>query len=237
MIAAGCGRPAGTATSGTRDPRAIELAKEVHNLGWIVYGARTDKGDWDLFMSRPDGSDCRDVTNTPDYNEAAARFSPDGSKLLYRRFAKGQTVDGNRYGLQGELIIANSRRQQSAGVRERGRVSLGFLGSGRQTVRVPRALGHFLRRYRLTQSSPHARPQGHLPATELVSGWQIARRSRQRRRGVDHRPNGRRHGKFEPGARVSKLHSALVSEFAAAWCSPTARPVRRTRTTERAGLS
>jgi len=108
MLAAGCGRPAGTAANGPRDPRAVELAKEVHNLGWIVYGARTEKGDWDLFMMRPDGSDRRDITNTPDYNEAAARFSPDGGKLLYRRLAKGQTVDGNRYGLQGELVIANA---------------------------------------------------------------------------------------------------------------------------------
>src|SRR5690349_20558708 len=88
VLATGCGRSNGgsdPAADAARDPRAAELATEVHDLGWIVFGARTDKGDWDLFVMRPDGSERRNITNTADYNEAAPRFSPDGRKLMYRR--------------------------------------------------------------------------------------------------------------------------------------------------------
>lgn len=91
-----------------RDPRSSELAREVHNLGWIAFGARSEKGDWDLYVMRPDGSDRRNVTNTPDYNEMAPRFSGDGRKLMYRRLGRDKTIDGNRYGMQGQLVIANS---------------------------------------------------------------------------------------------------------------------------------
>ena len=90
------------------DPRAAGLAREVRNLGWIAFGARTEKGDWDLFAMRPDGSQRRNLTNTPDYNEAAPRFSPDGRRLMYRRLKRGKNIDGNRYGVQGELVIANA---------------------------------------------------------------------------------------------------------------------------------
>ena len=91
-----------------RSPEQLALAEEVSGLGWIAFGARTEKGDWDLFVMRPDGSGRRNITNTPDYNEAAPRFSPDGRKLLYRRLDKSVQIDGNRYGMQGQLVIANS---------------------------------------------------------------------------------------------------------------------------------
>lgn len=91
-----------------QDPRAAELAKEVAGKGWICYGARTDKGDWDLFLIRPDGTGKRNITNTPDYEEAGPRFSPDGTKLLYRRLAHGTAINHDRWGFQGELVIANA---------------------------------------------------------------------------------------------------------------------------------
>ena len=109
MLLTTCSRTSQKAAStADGDPRAAELAREVHNLGWIFFGARTDKGDWDLFVMRPDGSERRNITNTPGYNEAAPRLSPDGRKLLYRRVSKEQNIEGNRYGVQGELVIANS---------------------------------------------------------------------------------------------------------------------------------
>lgn len=98
---------AAAALLAARDPRVATLAREVRNLGWIAFGARTDKGDWDIFVMRPDGSGRRNLTNTPDYNEAAPRWSPDGRKLMYRRLAKGKNIDGNNYGRQGSLVIAN----------------------------------------------------------------------------------------------------------------------------------
>ena len=59
------------------DARVDALKTEVAARGWIVYGARSDNGTWDLFLSRPDGSARRNITNTPDFEEAAPRFSPD----------------------------------------------------------------------------------------------------------------------------------------------------------------
>ena len=67
------------------DPRIPALAAEVRSKGWIVYSARSEAGDWDLFLIRPDGSSRQNITNTPDHGEAAPRFSPNGRRLLYRR--------------------------------------------------------------------------------------------------------------------------------------------------------
>ena len=67
------------------DPKVALLRREVAAKGWIVYSAKTDKGDWDLFLMRPDGSHRRNITNTPQFHEIGGRFSPDGRKILYRR--------------------------------------------------------------------------------------------------------------------------------------------------------
>ncbi len=85
-----------------------ELADEVRDKGWIVFCARAEAGDWDLFLCRPDGSDLRNITRTPQYNEAAPQFSRDGRKLLYRRLPRNETISGNRYGEQGQLVFAGS---------------------------------------------------------------------------------------------------------------------------------
>jgi len=83
------------------------LAKEVADRGWLVYGARGDNGTWDLFLSRPDGSQRRNITNSPDAEEAAPRFSPDGTRLLYRRMNRGAEINHDKWGFQGQLILAN----------------------------------------------------------------------------------------------------------------------------------
>ncbi len=90
------------------DPRVGELAKEVRGKGWIAFAARSPKGDWDLFLMRPDGYGLRDITSTPGFNEGLPRFSPDAKRLLWRRIPRGETYDGNRHGMQGELVIGAS---------------------------------------------------------------------------------------------------------------------------------
>ena len=61
-----------TAQADQRSGKAVrELAAEVGPKGWIVYSARTQSGDWDLFLMRPDGSRRRNITNTRTANEAA----------------------------------------------------------------------------------------------------------------------------------------------------------------------
>ena len=87
--------------------RAAQLAEEVRNKGWVVYSAKIGTDNWDLFIMRPDGSERKNITNTPRLNEAAARFSPNGRKILYYRMPKGTAVDNNKYGTY-ELVIADS---------------------------------------------------------------------------------------------------------------------------------
>ena len=94
-------------TKGDSDRRVISLSEEVHIKGWVIYSALTGKGDWDLLLMRPDGSDRRNITNTPGFNEAAARFSPDGQKILYYRMPKNVAVDNNKYGIY-DLVISDS---------------------------------------------------------------------------------------------------------------------------------
>jgi Tol biopolymer transport system component len=84
------------------------LAAEVRPQGWIVFSARSEAGDWDLFLMRPDGSGRRNLTGTPDANETYPLFSRDGTRLLYRRLARGEGVSGNDYGRQGVPVVADS---------------------------------------------------------------------------------------------------------------------------------
>src|SRR5262245_1148828 len=67
------------------DPAVERLYHEVRTKGWVVFSARSDRGDWDLFACRPGGSERRNLTQTPDSNEAAPQCSRDGTRLLYRR--------------------------------------------------------------------------------------------------------------------------------------------------------
>ena len=99
---------AGASATNADDPRAVALAKEVRDKGWIAYSARSPQRDWDLFLCRPDGSKVRDITNSPEVSEAAPRFSPDGKKLLYRRFPKDTKINHDKWGFKGELVIANA---------------------------------------------------------------------------------------------------------------------------------
>ncbi len=105
-----CGVAAASAAEPTSqpDPQVVSLAREVRDKGWVAYGARSPKGDWDLFLCRPDGTEVRNITNTPDYSEGAPRFSPDGRQMLYRRTPKGTKISHDQWGFQGELVIANA---------------------------------------------------------------------------------------------------------------------------------
>jgi Tol biopolymer transport system component len=111
-----------SAILGAQDDKVAQLAKEVAGKGWIVYASRSVENEtWDLFLMRPDGSRRRNITNTADYEEGGPRFSPDGRKLLYRRFTKGTTINHDLWGFQGDLMIAEndgSNPMQIGGDRE-----------------------------------------------------------------------------------------------------------------------
>jgi Tol biopolymer transport system component len=85
-----------------------QLADEVRAQGWLCYAARSERGDWDLFVCRPDGSVVRNLTRTPAISELSPQFSRDGRKLLYRRMPPRERLDNNRHGEQGELVLANA---------------------------------------------------------------------------------------------------------------------------------
>lgn len=105
LSSAVCAVLASVAAGGPED-RVAQLAQEVGGKGWIAYAARGENGTWDLFLMRPDGSERRNITNTPDFEEGGPRFSPDGKRLLYRRFAKGTVINHDLWGFQGNLMIA-----------------------------------------------------------------------------------------------------------------------------------
>ena len=50
----------------SRDAPAAMLAEEVRRYGWLVFSARSEREDWDLFVCRPDGSDRRNLIRTPE---------------------------------------------------------------------------------------------------------------------------------------------------------------------------
>lgn len=99
--------PGAVPPAGSADPAVQALAAEVRDRGWLAFSAHSDRGDWDLFGCRPDGSELVPLTRTPDTSEFAPQFSRDGRRLLYRRVPRAEVLDRNRHGEQGELVLAN----------------------------------------------------------------------------------------------------------------------------------
>ena len=95
---------------GGNEPDAAreKLAREVSKRGWVVSSVKQPRGDWDLVLMRPDGSARRKLTDTPEFSEAAPRFSPDSRRLLYRRIKAGSTISHDRWGFQGNLVLARA---------------------------------------------------------------------------------------------------------------------------------
>ena len=92
-----------------QDDATRKLAREVADKGWIVFSARARAGDFDLFVSRPDGSNLRHLTDTRAFDELGARLSPDGKKLLYRRLTMPTPrVDHVGWGAFGTLVMADA---------------------------------------------------------------------------------------------------------------------------------
>ena len=91
-----CAIPSATAA----DDRTVEsLRKEVSAKGYLVASIKQPRGDWDLVLMRPDGSEQRKLTDTPAWSEAAPRWSPDSRRLLYRRIKSGTVISHDRLSL------------------------------------------------------------------------------------------------------------------------------------------
>jgi hypothetical protein len=98
----------GPATRPARSAEEEKLANEVASQGWLIFAGKSPRGDFDLFLCRPDGSDLRNLTNTPEFNEFNARFSPDGKRILYRRIPRKEHIHDRLHGQFGQLITSNS---------------------------------------------------------------------------------------------------------------------------------
>ena len=90
--------------SAVEDPGAEALAKEVAHKGWILFAAKSAAGDYDLFLSRPDGSGKRNITNTREWSEYGGRFSPDAKRMLFRRLRPGGVINHDLWGAMGALV-------------------------------------------------------------------------------------------------------------------------------------
>lgn len=88
--------------------RTKELAEEIALKGWILFSAKTAAGDYELFVSRPDGSTKHNITKTPEWNEYGGRFSPDSKRILYRRQKKGERINHDLWGAMGALVVADA---------------------------------------------------------------------------------------------------------------------------------
>jgi Tol biopolymer transport system component len=91
-----------------KDPEVRRLYNALANKGWIIYSAMTEKGDYDLFISRPNGTSVRNLTRTPGSNELGARFFADGKRILYRRVTTLKPKVDYRELTYGVLVIANA---------------------------------------------------------------------------------------------------------------------------------
>jgi Tol biopolymer transport system component len=97
----------GAGLPGATNTDASALRAELRGHGWLAFSAKTEAGDWDLFLMRADGTGRRHLTDTREFNEAGARFSPDGTRLFYYRMPKSEAVDDNYYGTF-DLMVANA---------------------------------------------------------------------------------------------------------------------------------
>ncbi|MCX7007713.1 MAG: hypothetical protein NTY53_10785 [Kiritimatiellaeota bacterium] len=89
-------------------PDEAALRAEVRGKGWIVFSARSERSDYDIFKMRPDGSSLTNLTQSPDFSEIYPLFSRDGKQILFRRVPRDRAIDGNAYGVQGAAVIARS---------------------------------------------------------------------------------------------------------------------------------
>ena len=162
------------AAAAAREPDTAGLAREVHRLGWIGFSSAGEARDWDLHVTRPDGTGRRKLTNTREYNETGVRFSPDGKRILYYRQPVNEPVDNNTYGTY-ELVIADA---DGTNAKSLGRNSPGLPGGpirNRSPHSHPAASGSWMSPRRIVFSA-HCRDEGDggardLPPLPPVPSW------------------------------------------------------------------
>ena len=194
------------------DEAVRRLAEEVRATGWIVFSARSSAGDWDLFACRPDGSSLRNLTNTPEYNEAWPQISRDGRRMLYRRLPRRENIDGNHYGAQGELVLAKSDGNGPQVLGASGEYPWASWSPDGRQIACLSVKGISLVDLATRQVVRTMPREGFLSAVDLVARRQMAlRRGQFVRHRLERGPLGGRHGCGQRRQPRGLLHAGLVS--------------------------
>ena len=156
------------------DPAVAQLRAEVRQKGWIAFGARSPAGDWDLYACRPDGSDLRTLTSTPDFNEFAPRITGWPQAALPPGASPGSNRQRPSWGARG--VGARQRRRHFAETAGQDRrTDLGQLQSrGRPDSPASRLTGCQLSTSRPCRSFGSCRGRASFsssPGRRTESGW------------------------------------------------------------------
>lgn len=71
---------------------------EINEVRIVFYSA-SQANTYDIFTMKLDGTDIRQLTNTPNISEIAPSLSPTGDRIAYLQLASGETTDEIRYSL------------------------------------------------------------------------------------------------------------------------------------------
>ena len=153
-----------------------QLSKDVAELGWIVYSARSEQGDWDICCCRPDGRDVHNLTKSPQTSEFSPQLSRDGTQLLFRRLPREATLDNNRHGEQGELVLADCQGRDAKALGKAGEYPWASWSPDGKQIACLSIKGVFMIDL-ATRKEVRRMPQGVLSTTDLVAGRPLALRS------------------------------------------------------------
>jgi Tol biopolymer transport system component len=69
--------------AGSARPDEESWEQSLGTSGFEIVFEHYEDGNWDLFISKPDGSGARNLTRSPDMNEMYPQVSPDGSRIAF----------------------------------------------------------------------------------------------------------------------------------------------------------
>jgi hypothetical protein len=103
------------------DPKPGVLDKK--DLQGLIFFDSNRDGSWDVFVMNADGSEMKNLTNTPDADEFEPKSSPDGRRVVYVKGKKGTLKNAGIWGGRwdaGELWLADINGQNAKKITDKG---------------------------------------------------------------------------------------------------------------------